>query len=191
MDSKTLLREHFKKERLLYLKGLNSNDRMLITQKFDQHLEEILSTINFNIISGYIAKEGEVDLTFTLERLHEKGKRLALPYLDPLNASLEFKKWAPGEQIEMSAFKVFQPSKESINVTPDVMLIPMLAFDDQGHRLGYGKGHFDRALTSLHSYHRVITIGVAFSLQHLNHLPSEPHDVSLNFIVTEKSIHRF
>lgn len=191
MNNKADLRSHFKNLREKFLQDLKANERQDLDHQIQSNAFQCLEALSYETLSAYCAKKDEIPLTSLLEKLSAAGKTLALPLFDKNDEVLSFKYWHPTDTLILSTFDTYQPSKEARDIIPDVMILPMLAFDDAGHRLGYGKGHFDRTLHALRKKHSVITVGVALSIQHVKHLPSEPHDVSLDFIVTEKGIYRF
>ena len=98
---------------------------------------------------------------------------------------LTFRAWTPGETLARGSFGVHEPTEGEI-VTPDLILVPLLAFDRRGHRLGYGQGHFDRTLEALRNKGKVAAVGLAFAGQELPEIPTEPHDQALDAILTEK-----
>ncbi|MXQ06505.1 5-formyltetrahydrofolate cyclo-ligase [Alphaproteobacteria bacterium GH1-50] len=105
-------------------------------------------------------------------------------------APLAFRRWQPGAAMEVDGFGVAIPAVDD-PVTPEVLVVPMLAFDDAGHRLGYGAGHYDRTLAKLRPSGPVTAIGLAYEAQWTERLPAEPTDQPLDAIVTEARIRRF
>lgn len=191
MNNKTALRSHFKNLREKFLQDLSAKERQDLDHQIQINTFQCLDALSYETLSAYCAKKDEINLTPLLEKLSVAGKTLALPLFDKNDEILAFKHWRPKDPLILSTFDTYQPSRKSKDIVPDVVILPMLAFDDVGHRLGYGKGHFDRTLHALRKENSVITVGVALSIQHFKHLPSESHDVSLDFIVTEKGIYRF
>ena len=105
-------------------------------------------------------------------------------------APLVFRAWAPGAAMIADSFGVKVPLDET-EVTPSVLVVPLLAFDESGHRLGYGAGHYDRTLEKLRPLGPVTAIGFAYEAQLADTLPIEPTDQPLDVIVTEAGIRRF
>ena len=101
-----------------------------------------------------------------------------------------FRTWRPGDELVKSRFGVNEPSSDAPEVSPRAMLVPLAAFDRQGGRIGYGKGHFDTAIAALEARHPVLTVGVAFSVQEVASVPMEPHDRRIDIIVTDSEIIR-
>lgn len=139
------------------------------------------------IVAGYQPFRDEIDPLPLMLKLAAAGARLALPVTPPRDqpSPLTFRAWAPGEALERGGFGVHEPTAGEV-VTPDLVLVPLLAFDRRGHRLGYGQGHFDRTLESLRAKGTVTAVGLAYAGQELPELPAEPHDQALDAILTEK-----
>src|ERR1700722_922859 len=128
------------------------------------------------LIGGYWPMGSELDVRSLLNKLIEKGFKCALPSLTP--EGLLFRLWTPSTHLERGLFQILEPPSTAPLVLPDVLLVPLLAFDKYGHRLGYGQGHFDRYL---HQY-KVLTIGVGFKGQEIEKIPHQPHDFALDYI---------
>lgn len=140
------------------------------------------------IVAGYAPIRSEVDSYPLLGALAERGFCLALPLVrDPF---LAFLRWRPGEPLIRGGFGVSAPSPEAGEVAPDILLMPLSRFDRARNRIGYGKGHYDRAIAGLTQEKPVITIGLAFDIQATDSIPAEPHDRRLDIIVTETEIVR-
>jgi 5-formyltetrahydrofolate cyclo-ligase len=139
-------------------------------------------------ISAFWPILSEIDVKILLEALHARGQRLCLPVV--AKPAMIFRAWKPGDDLVKSRFGVHEPAAEAEEVSPRAMLVPLAAFDRQGGRIGYGKGHFDTAIAALEAKHPVSTIGVAFSVQEVARVPMEPHDRRIDIIVTETEIIR-
>jgi 5-formyltetrahydrofolate cyclo-ligase len=135
-------------------------------------------------ISAYAAIGSELDAFPLLERLAREGYRLALPVVTPLGNPLVFRAWAPGEPLVPAKWDIREPAGSAPAVEPDVLLVPLLAFDDDGNRLGYGGGYYDRTLRRLRSMKPIIGIGLAYDTQEIGEVPVEPHDQRLDFVLT-------
>jgi 5-formyltetrahydrofolate cyclo-ligase len=139
-------------------------------------------------ISAFWPILSEIDVKILLEALHARGQRLCLPVV--AKPAMIFRVWEPGDELVKSRFGVQEPSSEAPEVSPRAMLVPLAAFDRQGGRIGYGKGHFDTAIAALEARHPVLTVGVAFSVQEVASVPMEPHDRRIDIIVTDAEIIR-
>ena len=105
------------------------------------------------------------------------------------NNSMLFYKWKNYDVLQINKFGMLEPSLLKNSKTPDVMLVPLLAYDNQKNRLGYGKGYYDKFLNKyLKKNNKILTIGVAFSFQKYHKIPVSDNDVKLNYILTEKGM---
>jgi len=138
------------------------------------------------IVGGYWPLEDEIDSRPLLHRLAKEGFALALPCVTLPEAPLVFRRWRPGDPLRPGHFRVMEPAPEAETVSPDLLLVPMLAFDREGFRLGYGGGFYDRTIAALEGKGGAPRrVGLAFAGQEVDHVPREPHDVPLDTILTE------
>lgn len=142
-------------------------------------------------VAGYIAMRGEADPLPLLEALQEEDVVTALPRVEARAAALGFFRWIKGETLAEGMFGTSEPGPDAEPVTPDIMLVPLIAFDKDGARLGYGGGFYDRTLEALRMRHKVLAVGFAFAAQEADNLPAEPHDAALDAVVTEKGVRFF
>jgi 5-formyltetrahydrofolate cyclo-ligase len=138
-----------------------------------------------SIVSGYWPMRDEIDPRPSLSALWSRGCRIALPVIPEDRQALTFRAWEPGEALMPGPFGTSGPGAEAELVYPDLLLVPLLAFDRRGHRLGYGGGYYDRTLAALRARQLVRAIGVAFAGQEVDAVPTGPHDAPLDGIVTE------
>lgn len=142
-------------------------------------------------VGGYWPLEDEIDPRPLMHRLAGAGVRLALPCVTSDDAPLAFRRWRPGEPLRAGHFRVMEPEPEAEAVRPDLLLVPMLAFDREGYRLGYGGGYYDRTIAAIRSGGRSLyTIGLAFAGQEAPRVPREAHDKPLDLIATEAGLIR-
>lgn len=139
-------------------------------------------------IAGYSPIRSEVDTLPLLGALARRGFALALPLV--VDPHLVFLRWRHGDALIRGAFGVSAPAPGSEVVAPDILLMPLACFDRARNRIGYGKGHYDRAIAGLTQEKPVITIGLAFTTQEADSIPAESHDRRLDIIVTETEILR-
>lgn len=140
-------------------------------------------------VGGYWPFRSEIDPLPLMRALASKGCNLALP-VTPARGSglpLTFRLWSEADALVPGAFAVHEPSPDAPLAEPDLLLVPLLAFDRTGARLGYGQGHYDRTLAALRRRGQVTAIGAAFAAQEVARLPVEPHDLPLDGIVTESA----
>ena len=141
------------------------------------------------IVSGYWPLPGELDIRPLVHQIHEAGHPIALPVVKAKGEPLLFRRWVPGTPLVQGSFKVMTPPEGAPELEPQVLLVPLLAFDKAGFRLGYGGGFYDRTLEKrrreAHSGHPVLAIGIAFAAQETETLPRGPFDQRLDWIATE------
>lgn len=138
-------------------------------------------------VAGYWPINTEFDSRPLMTRLSASGVGLALP-VTQAGGRLVFRAWRPGDGLADGPFGTRHPPAEAAPVVPDLLLVPLLAFDRRGGRLGYGGGYYDRALAELRAAGRVIAVGLAFSAQERADLPRQAHDQALDWVVTEQGI---
>jgi 5-formyltetrahydrofolate cyclo-ligase len=143
------------------------------------------------VVSGYSPIRGEIDPVPLLRKLAEQGAKLALPAVMARGKSLAFRAWSPDDRLMLGALGIPEPSPAAAELVPDVMLVPLAAFDAAGHRIGYGAGHYDFTLEHLRKVKAISAIGVAFSVQQIKGVPAQPHDVALDYVLTEKKVFDF
>jgi 5-formyltetrahydrofolate cyclo-ligase len=142
------------------------------------------------IVSGYSPIRSEIDPVPLMRALAAKGARLALPAVLARGKSLAFRTWSPNDRLTLGPLGILEPSPAAAEVIPNIMLVPLAAFDRQGHRIGYGAGHYDHTLAHLRKV-RPIAIGLAFAAQEIETIPVMQHDVALDFVLTEKKAFDF
>ena len=128
---------------------------------------------------------GEFDARFVLRRFRERGAQTALPVVIG-KGPLQFRRWWPGAPLKPGVYGIPVPDATEVLV-PDAAIVPMNGFDGHGYRLGYGGGYFDRTLAA--SDPRPLTIGVAYELARLPTIYPRPHDIAMDFVVTEAGIY--
>jgi 5-formyltetrahydrofolate cyclo-ligase len=139
------------------------------------------------VVSAFWPMADELDMRPLLQALHARGCVCALPVVAKPRAPLLFREWAPGDVLTASAFGVAEPAPERAVRTPAIAVVPLLAFDDQGYRLGYGGGFYDRTLAELRSSGAPFTaVGVGLAGQRLPALPREAFDQPLDWALTEQ-----
>jgi 5,10-methenyltetrahydrofolate synthetase len=131
--------------------------------------------------------QGEFDPRFATHYFRRHGATAALPVVVQKGAPLQFREWYPGAIVVKGTFGLPMPSETPV-VRPQALLIPPVGFDAQGYRLGYGGGYFDRTLAGLTPH--PLKIGVAFDLSRIPTIRPQPHDVPMDFIVTESGIYQ-
>lgn len=140
------------------------------------------------IVAGYSPIHSEIDPFPLMRALEAKGAELALPVIVKRDHALIFRSWSPNEGLVRGAYGIFQPSSDAPDVDPDIVLVPLAAFDQAGHRIGYGRGYYDRTLKPLRAMKRITVIGLAFAVQEIDHVPAANHDEQLDCVLTEREL---
>ena len=139
-------------------------------------------------LSSYYPSLFEVNTLKIFETNLKYKVKIFLPSLRGKN-SMNFYQWSDKETLKVNKFGMLEPYAKLKQVVPNIMLVPLLAYDSNKNRLGYGKGFYDRYLKKyLNKYNNILTIGIAFSFQKYHKLPVSNKDVKLNYILTEKGI---
>lgn len=136
------------------------------------------------IVGAYWPIRSEVDPRPIMEAMLARGQSVALPQI--LHPHLSFRLWAPGDVLIKGGFGVREPGPDAPECFPTALLVPLAAFDRSGGRIGYGKGHFDRSIAALSGHGPVLTVGLAYSVQEIEAVPTEDHDRRLDIVVTER-----
>ena len=137
-------------------------------------------------ISAFHSFGTEISTFELFDKLVAEGWTTALPVVIAKNTPLVFRQWAPGDALILGRWDIQVPPEEAPEVLPDVLLVPLLAFDREGFRLGYGGGFYDRTLAKLRALKSVTAIGVAYSGQEVDAVPRDEFDQRLDWIMTEQ-----
>jgi 5-formyltetrahydrofolate cyclo-ligase len=173
--SKEALRRAALDARKAYVRTLSDAERFRLEQKLAQHLTSICA--NAAVVGGYSPLGSEISPLAAMEEARAVGRIVAFPAFD--NPAKPFK-FRAGDPLQPGPFGIMQPKRSAPVVEPDLILVPLIAIDGRGTRLGRGKGHYDRALVHLHKM-RVQLIGVGWSLQLLaDTIPADEWDVPLD-----------
>lgn len=140
------------------------------------------------IVAGYSPINSELDPFPLMRALALKGAALALPVVIARDHPLIFRNWSPDAGLVRGSYGIFQPSSDEPEVDPDVLLLPLAAFDRAGHRIGYGRGYYDRTLQNLRASKKITVIGLAFAVQEIEAVPRLPHDEQLDCVLTESEL---
>ena len=140
------------------------------------------------IIGGYYPSYYEVDILKFFDQAYKKKFKITLPVVES-TTSMSFKSWIPKEPLYVSKFGILEPKIKNKKFTPDLILVPLVAYDKQLNRIGYGKGYYDRKLKKIRKIRKnSIFLGVAYSFQKYKSIPVNKHDFKLDYIFTERGI---
>ena len=140
------------------------------------------------VVAGYWPIGDELDIRPLLAALAQRGAVVALPVVVEPRRPLDFRAWGPGQPLEAGAHGTWHPCADAQPVTPDCLLVPLLAFDDDGRRLGYGGGYYDRTLQALRSGRPVLAVGVGYAAQRLAEVPHDDNDQAMDYVLTEAGL---
>ncbi|WP_275784922.1 5-formyltetrahydrofolate cyclo-ligase [Pararhizobium gei] len=187
MTSRTL-KAGLRTERLVLRDAMASEARAAASLKMREFGGNAIEIEPGQIVSGFSPIRSEVDIRPLMEQLGARGARLCVPaILD--KTTIVFRELVPGAPLVDTGFGTTGPGDDAPVVDPDIMLVPLAAFDRTGHRIGYGAGYYDRAIDLLHRKGRQPRlIGIAFDCQEVASVPAEPHDVALDAVLTESGL---
>ena len=171
------------RKKILYLRKKKYSKNLLINpNKFLKFLKK--KNIKSKIIGGYYPFNFEIDILNILEMLEKKGYVISLPKVEKSNM-MNFFQYSLKDPLKINKYGIPETISKK-KVIPGALLVPLVAFDNQLNRLGYGGGYYDRYISKLQDKDQIIKIGIGFSFQKVKSLPINKHDKKLDFIITEK-----
>ena len=177
LRNKSLL---LRKKKYLTVKRFNYN---LIFRLIRKHFHSKKITIG-----GYYPSNYEVNILKFLEEASKKKLRITLPVITSSN-KMSFKTWVFKEPLYVNKFGILEPKISGKAIIPDIIMVPLVAFDKQLNRIGYGKGYYDRSLKKISKIKKkTISLGIAYSFQECPRIPVNKHDFKLDYIFTERGI---
>ena len=185
------LKAQLRNERLSARDAIPVEERASKSRAMADHAGEAVGFAPGTIVSGFLPLRSEADLRPLMARFAARGARLCVPaILD--RQTIDFRELAEGAPLVATGFGTVGPADDAAILDPEIMLVPLSAFDIRGHRIGYGAGHYDRAISRLREkgLHPKL-IGIAFDCQEVAHVPDEPHDISLDALLTESGLRFF
>jgi 5-formyltetrahydrofolate cyclo-ligase len=140
------------------------------------------------VVSGFMPLKSEINPLPLMQKLADQGARLALPRIVGRGSPLSMRAWEFGAALDRGQWGIREPKVDAAEVDPDVLLVPLLAFDRAGYRIGYGAGYYDMTLTRLRGLKTVAAVGIAFAAQEVAEIPKTPHDERLDVVLTEHEV---
>ena len=169
------------------LKDKNSN----ASKTLEDHLNGLINFKNYKIIASFISFQSEISTQFLNEFLLNNAKILCLPIIKNNSETLNFIEYNLKTKLVSGKFGIMQPSDLSKELLPEIILTPCLAFDENGFRLGYGGGYYDKTFSYLKKIkHKFISIAVAFDDQKIDELIHDEYDQKIDYILTEKKLYK-
>lgn len=182
-SSTALLKNDLRGAALARRDGLDAQMRAAGSEAIAEAVIGIAALAEAEIVGGFWPIRSEVDPRPLLERLFARGQRVALPKVTP--DGLVFREWKAGEALVPGRFGLSEPRDDLPALDPAALIVPLAAYDRHGHRIGYGRGYYDQAIARLSRNGPVLTVGIAFSVQAVEHVPAESHDQPLDHLITE------
>ncbi len=184
-EEKKEMRRQAKESRTLWADQAGPDAGATLAGKF---LENEVLAGTTGPVAGYWPMGDEIDVRPLMENLHQRGCEIALPVVIGAEQALVFRRWVPGQALQEGNFGTHHPASEEPEIIPGLLLVPLLTFDDQGMRLGWGGGFYDRTLAALRASGPVLAVGVAYHGQKVKHVPHSSTDEPLDWIVTDKKV---
>jgi len=158
-------------------------------KKFIFNFNSILNILKKNdvsgkIIGGYYPYNYEIDILQIIEKFEQKKFIITLPKIKK-NSQMDFFQWSVNDPLNINKFGIPEPISEMIKY-PDILLVPLVAFDKNFNRIGYGGGFYDRYIKKIRKRKKVLTIGFAYAFQKVKKIPTNNYDIKLDFIITNK-----
>ena len=163
--------------------------KSLIDYKIDfKYILRVLKKYNIfgKTIGGYYPYNFEVDAIEILNKFEKENYQISLPKIKK-NFQMDFYYWSSKEPLAINKFGIPEPTSDKV-LYPEILLVPLVAFDNNLNRIGYGGGYYDRYIKKAKKIKKTLTIGLAYSFQKVKKIPINKHDIKLDFIITEKII---
>ena len=171
------------KKKILKIKKKKSSKNLKINF---ENIIEILkkNKITYKLIGGYYPYNYELNVIKILEKFEKKKYQISLPKINK-NFQMNFFQWSKNEPLVINKYGIPEPISEKV-IYPDILLVPLLAFDSRLYRIGYGGGYYDRYIKKIKQKKNITTIGLAYSFQKIKEVPINKHDIKLDFVITNK-----
>ena len=173
------------RKRILKIRKKNSSKNYKIN--FDDIMEILKkSKISCKSIGGYYPYNYEVNTIEILKKLEKKKYQISLPKIKK-NFKMDFFPWTTKDPLTINRYGIPEPISSRI-IYPGIFLVPLVAFDKNFNRVGYGGGFYDRYIKKIKKIKKIVTIGLAYSYQRIDNIPTNRHDIKLDYIITDKKI---
>jgi 5-formyltetrahydrofolate cyclo-ligase len=140
------------------------------------------------VVSGFWPMRSEIDPSPLMRQLAARGARLALPLVQGRGSPLAFRAYAFGDPLRRGTWGIHEPLPEATLLAPDLLIVPLAAFDRRGHRIGYGAGYYDMTIRELRAQKSIVAIGLGFAVQEISAVPATPRDERLDLVLTEREL---
>jgi 5-formyltetrahydrofolate cyclo-ligase len=139
-------------------------------------------------VSGFMPLKSEINPLPLMQKLAGIGAKLALPCIVGRGSPLSMRAWEVGAPLDRGQWGIREPKSDAPEIDPDILLVPLLAFDRAGYRIGYGAGYYDMTIARLRSLKNVTAVGIAFAAQEVSEIPKTPRDERLDLVLTEREV---
>ncbi len=140
------------------------------------------------IVSGFSPMKSEINPIPLMRKLADAGAQLALPVIVGRGKPLIMRAWTFGDPFKAGQWGIREPVAEAPEVYPDILIVPLAAFDRHGHRIGFGAGYYDMTIGALRAKKKVFAVGIAFAAQEIDRVPATDRDARLDFMLTEREV---
>ena len=140
------------------------------------------------VVSGFFPLKSEINPLPLMRKLAEAGARLALPVVAGRGKPLIMRAYAFGDALASGQWGIREPTPDAPEVAPDILLVPLLAFDRRGNRIGYGAGYYDMTIAALRAAKPIVAVGIAYAAQEVDMVPVTPRDACLDLVLTEREV---
>ncbi len=186
---KSFLRKQIRERR----RNLNADDKQVMDRAIQRFVETYIAQSRANFVAAFWPFDGEPDLLPALKVLDREGVKLALPVIQHTAGSrtMIFRQWSSSTAMEDNRYGIPEPVRapEALLDDIDLVLMPLVGWDESGGRLGMGAGFYDRALHPFRDAPSPLRVGIAYELQKVSRLPAEPWDVQLHMVLSENGWH--
>jgi 5-formyltetrahydrofolate cyclo-ligase len=141
-----------------------------------------------SIVAGFSPMRSEINPLPLMRKLADAGARLALPVVQGRGKPLIMRAWHFGAPLKSGQWGIREPTADAGEVAPDILIVPLAAFDRQGHRIGYGAGYYDMTIHALRAKKMVIAVGIAYAAQEIEQVPATERDARLDLVLTEREV---
>ncbi|MDD5248017.1 MAG: 5-formyltetrahydrofolate cyclo-ligase [Rhodocyclaceae bacterium] len=179
-------RAQLRRDRIAAREALSAAAHARLSARVEAHLEREFARRAPGVVAFCWPIRREFDARALIRRLLDRGWRACMPVVETIAAPMRFRPWTPRTAMDVDPYGIPVPAIGADSPPPDIVLLPLVAFDAHGYRLGYGGGYFDRTLAALAP--RPTTCGVGFELARTTALHPQPHDIPLDLIVTERGL---
>ncbi len=182
-------KQNIRKQYIALRNAISDERRKIAAQKAARNFINNFTLKNEDIIAAYYPIGSELDIRPLIKILRKKNLRLCLPTVVKKDNALIFRHWKEGAKLTKDLYNIPTPDENSEQLEPNIIITPLIAFDKNGNRLGYGKGYYDRTIANMQK--RALIIGYAYAMQEVENIKYQQHDKGLDYLVSEKEVRRF